>query len=55
MFDWFVDDFLIFAVVFSKTVQLKLETENFEHQEQAIVDNFVNALGKRSKEKSFRQ
>jgi len=27
-------------------MQLKLESENFEHQEQAIVDHFANALGR---------
>ena len=27
-------------------MQLKLETENYEHQEQAIVDHFAHALGK---------
>ncbi len=30
----------------SETVQLKIDSENYEHQEQSIVDNFVNALGK---------
>ncbi|CAF2626231.1 unnamed protein product [Rotaria sp. Silwood2] len=28
----------------TETVQLKLDCENYEHQEQSIVDNFVNAL-----------
>ncbi|CAF4834786.1 unnamed protein product, partial [Rotaria magnacalcarata] len=28
------------------SVQLKVEAENFEHQEQAIVDHFANALGR---------
>lgn len=27
-------------------MQLKIEAENFEHQEQAIVDHFANALGR---------
>ncbi len=27
-------------------MQLKIESENFEHQEQAIVDHFANALGR---------
>ena len=27
-------------------MQLKIESENFEHQEQAIVDHFAHALGK---------
>jgi hypothetical protein len=29
-------------------MQLKIESENFEHHEQAIVDHFVNALGRLS-------
>jgi uncharacterized protein YukE len=28
----------------AETVQLKIDSENYEHQEQSIVDNFVNAL-----------
>jgi hypothetical protein len=27
-------------------MQLKVESENYEHQEQAIVDHFANALGR---------
>jgi hypothetical protein len=27
-------------------MQLKLESENDEHQEQSIVEHFANALGK---------
>lgn len=27
-----------------ETIQMKIEAENYEHQEQSIVDNFVNAL-----------
>jgi len=30
----------------SETLQLKIDSENYENQEQTIVDNFVNALGK---------
>jgi demethoxyubiquinone hydroxylase (CLK1/Coq7/Cat5 family) len=30
----------------TETLQLKIDTENYEHQEQSIVDNFVNDLGK---------
>ncbi len=30
----------------AETLQLKADSENYEHQEQSIVDNFVNALSK---------
>lgn len=30
----------------TETLQLKIDSENYEQQEQSIVDNFVNALGK---------